>query len=128
MPSTKPRPRNSEQIKAFLDFVSGCQSAYALAVEDLQREDDRLQDLLHAIEFESNSKQRSKICTKLHQSRKERREYKDLVEETQDIVIFFQDPSHKKTLDHLVQLLGKVRKVEQHHTNRSYFNRVEKNN
>lgn len=128
MPSTNPCPRNSEQIKAFLDFISSCQSAYALAVEDLQREDDRLQDLLHAIEFESNSKKRSKTCTKLHQSRKDRREYKDLVEECQDIVAFFQDPGHKKTLDHLVQLLGKVRKVEQHHANRSYFNRVEKNN
>lgn len=114
----------SEQIKTFLDFVDECRSMHDIAYNNMKQEDARLQDLLHAIEFESNSKERSKICTKLHRSRTERRRNKDIVEETEEIVKFFQDPQHKKTLEQLKQLLGKVRKVEKYHREREYHQRV----
>ncbi len=115
---------NSDKIKDFLDFIEECQNAYALAHENMKREDDRLQDLLHAIEFETKARERSKMCTKLHNSRIERRNNKNVVELTEDIVSFFQEPQHKKTLEQLKQLLGKVRKIEKYHGSRGYKQRV----
>ena len=63
--------------------------------------------------------------TKLHKSRLDRRKYKDLMEETVDIVEFVSDSSHKKTFDKMKQLLGKVRKAESYHENRVYIRRIE---
>lgn len=114
----------SDQIKQFLDFVEQSRKAYAASVDSMKLEEKKLQDFLHDIEFESSSKERSKICTRLHISRKKRREYKDCVEELEEIVKFFQDPQHKKTLDQMTQLLGRVRKVEKYHKDRTYYHRV----
>lgn len=116
--------KNSEQIKAFLDFVEDCSSLNAMAREGISTEEKRQQDLLHMIEFETSSKKRGPIDTKLHRCRTSRRRYKDIFEETDDIVQFFREPQHKKTLEQLRQLLGKVRKVERYHQNRSYTLRV----
>ncbi|MBQ8802293.1 MAG: hypothetical protein IJZ53_01470 [Tyzzerella sp.] len=116
---------NSNKIKAFLDFIDECKNMHDLAFENMKKEDARLQDLLHAIEFETKTKERSKLCTKLHKSRIERREYKNAVELTEDIVNFFQEPQHKKTLDQMRQLLGKVRKVEKYHNDRVYNRKIE---
>ena len=114
----------SEKIKAFLDFVEENRKVHDMALESMKREEKKLQDFLHAIEFEPNAKERSKICTKLHQSRRARRGYKDLVEVSDPIVRFFQDPQHKRTLDKMTQLLGEVRKVEKYHRERQYYPRV----
>lgn len=37
---------------------------------------------------------------------------------------FFREPQHKRTLEQLRQLLGKVRKVEKYHENRYYIPRL----
>lgn len=79
---------------------------------------------MHEIEFEPRAKERSKLCTKLHLSRKERRRYKDIFEETDDIVQFFNTGNNKKMLEQMNQLIGKVRKVEKYHVNRTYILRL----
>lgn len=117
----------SEKIKAFLDFVEESRKVYNLSLEGMKKEEKKLQDFLHAIEFEPNSKERSKICTKLHQSRKDRRRYKDLVELYEPVVQFFQEPQNKKTLDRMTQLLGSVRRVEKYHRERTYTPKVKEN-
>lgn len=114
----------SEEIKRFIDFVGDSKKLYSVYQDELAREDKKVQDFLHAIEFEKSAKERSKICTKLHISRQNRRKYKDIVEEREEIVKFFQDPQHKKTLDQMTQLLGRVRKVEKYHAERTYYPRV----
>lgn len=114
----------SENIKSFLDFVDECHELNSMAAKSISTEEKRQQDLLHEIEFQDNSKKRGPICTKLHQSRKERRRYKDIFEETDEIVKFFREPQHKRTLEQLRQLLGKVRKVEKYHENRYYIPRL----
>lgn len=114
----------SEKIKAFLDFVDECMELNSIAKEEISKEEKRQQDLLHAIEFEPNGKKRGPIDTKLHKCRVERRKYKDIFEETDDIVRFFREPQHKKILDQMRQLLGTVRKVEKYHQNRHYINRI----
>lgn len=118
------RPVRSEEVKRFLDFVKESQDLYETAKKNMQQEDRRLQDFLHEIEFEPTAKKRSRICTRLHKSREDRRCYKDLVEETEDLVKFFEEPQNKKTLDKMVQLLGKLRKVEKYHRERTYYPRV----
>lgn len=114
----------SEEIKRFLDFVDESRNVYDTAMESMKQEDKKPQDFLHAVEFEASAKERSKICTRLHKSRNDRRRYKDTVEEREDLVMFFHDPQHKKTLEQLPQLLGRVRKVERYHADRTYTPRV----
>ena len=41
-----------------------------------------------------------------------------------DYDLWYMHKLHKKTLDHMTQLLGKVRKVEQYHEKRIYIPRV----
>lgn len=119
--------KTSEKIKDFLDFVDACGSLNNTARENISIEEKRTQDLLHQIEFESSSKRRGPIDTKLHRCRNKRRRYKDVFELTDDIVQFFQEPQHRKTLEQLRQLLGKVRKVERYHESRVYIPRIEGN-
>lgn len=114
----------SENIKFFLDFVEESRKLHEFALNQIKLEEKRQTDLLHAIEFEPSYKERSKLSTRLHKCRRDRRRFKDMAEEREEIVKFFQDPQNKKTLDHMTQLLGKVRKVEQYHEKRIYIPRV----
>lgn len=118
--------KTSEPIKQFLDFIRECEPRYTLAYEAVKTEEKRTQDFLHAIEFEPHAEERSKIATKMRASRIERRENKDIVEELEPIIEFMSDRNNKRAMDQLQQLLGKVRKVEKYHENRSYYPRVEK--
>lgn len=114
----------SEEIKRFLDFVDQSRKEYSSTMDGMHLEEKRLQDFLHAIVFAPTAKERSKICTKLHKSRQERRRQKDTVEELEALVKFFQEPQHKKTLDQMTQLLGRIRKVEKYLAERQYKPRV----
>ncbi len=115
----------SENLRAFLRFVNECQALNEMARKEVSKEDKRQQDLLHEIEFEPRAKERSKLCTQLHRSRLNRRKYKDIFEETDDIVQFFNVGQHKRVLDQMGQLIGKVRKVEKYHENRVYIPRLQ---
>ena len=115
----------SEEIKAFLDFIREVESHYMIALEAMKTEERRMQDFLHAIEFEPHAEERSKIATKMRASRIVRRENKDIVEELEPIVDFLSVQQNKKAIDQLTQLLGRIRKVEKYHENRSYHPRVE---
>lgn len=114
----------SEQIKSFLDFLDECQKLNSMAYNGVGEEDKRHQDLIHAIEFEHNSDEITKLGMRIHQNRVERRVYKDLFEVTDPVTQFIRDPQNKKALDQMRQLLGKVRKVEKHHENRVYIPRI----
>lgn len=114
----------SEQIKSFLDFVDECRELNSMAYSGVGEEDRRHQDLIHAIEFEDDPDEIARIGMRLHQSRVERRVYKDLFEVTDPVVQFSKDPQNKRALDSARQLLGKVRKVEKYHENRVYIPRI----
>ncbi|MBR6849648.1 MAG: hypothetical protein IKM88_05380 [Lachnospiraceae bacterium] len=118
--------KTSDSIKQFLDFIRECEPRYLMALEIVKTEEKRTQDFLHAIEFEPHAEERSKIATKMRASRIERRENKDIVEELEPIIEFMADRTNKKVIDQLSQLLGRVRKVEKYHENRSYYPRIEK--
>lgn len=118
--------KGSDEIKRFLDFIREAEPRYKFAREAVETENKRTQDFLHAIEFEPHAEERSKIATKMRASRIERRENKDIVEELEPIIEFMSVQSNKRAIDQLAQLLGKVRKVEKYHENRTYYPRVEK--
>ncbi|MGL6220445.1 MAG: hypothetical protein ACRC36_20530 [Lacrimispora sphenoides] len=69
----KNQPRPSEVIKDFLDYLVNSQKEYQAACTEMFAEDKKVQDFLHAIEFEKDSKVRSKISTQFHISRNCRR-------------------------------------------------------
>lgn len=115
----------SEYLTEFLNFVAEVQSQYRFCSEEAEIQEKLTQDYLHSLELDGLKRdERSKIATKLMINRKDRRYYKDRVEEFEPIVKFFDEPQNKKMLDKLKQVLGQVRKAENYHKDRKYVPRV----
>jgi hypothetical protein len=115
----------SEYISEFLNFISEAQSHYKFCYEEMETQDKLTQDYLHMLELDDlKCGERSKLATKLAINRKDRRYYRDRVEELEPIVRFFEDPQSKKVLDKLKEVLGQTRKAENYHKNRMYIPRV----
>ena len=115
----------SEQLTDFLNFISAAQSHYTFCNDEMKKQEQLTQDYLHSLELDSlNCSERSKLATKLVINRKDRRYYKDRVEELEPIITFFAEPQNKKVLDKLQQVLGQVRKQESYHKDRIYIPKV----
>lgn len=111
--------RRSEYIKLFLDFLKMADSEYAWSAEKEREQDALTQDILHCLELEEMGyHERARLGTYLSKVRRERRKYKDAVEELFPVVRFIQE--NKKLVNAMEQLLGEVRKQEKYHGNRSY--------
>lgn len=104
----------AEQLTEFLAFVDRCEAEYRLAGDAVKEEEKRLQDLLHGIEFSEGESEKNKVATKLKQSRRLRRENKDVMKRNQLIIEFFNDQNNKATLNKMRQLLGRQRKEEEY--------------
>lgn len=117
----------AERIGEFLKFVDECRDEYELAFEEVGKEDRRLQDLLHEMEFSPDRAARNRNATRLHDSRVHRRENKNLVQMNEEIVKFFSDRQNRAVLDKMRQLLRQQRKREEYlNGERTYTPRVEK--
>ena len=115
----------SEYISEFLNFVTEAKLQYNFCSEAVSNQDKLTQDYLHSLELDDlKCGERSKLATKLAINRKDRRYYKDRVEELEPIVKFFEEPQHKKVLDKLTQALGQTRRAESYHKDRVYVQRV----
>lgn len=115
----------SEQITNFLNFITAAQSHYKFCDDEMHKQEQLTQDYLHSLELDDlKCSERSKIATKLATNRKDRRYYKDRVEELEPIVTFFADQQNKKMLDRLQQVLGQVRKQENYHKDRTYTPKI----
>lgn len=104
--------RKSQVLAEFLKFIQECENEYDCAYEEVGREDRRLQDLLHEMEFAADRPERNKVATKLHRSRVQRRENKDIVQENEEIVTFFR--SQKALVNNMKEMLGRQRKKEEY--------------
>ena len=103
----------SEQITNFLNFITTAQSHYKFCDEEMKKQEALTQDYLHSLELDGlNCSERSKLATKLAINRKDRRYYKDRVEELEPIVQWASDPINIKAVNQLKQILGQVRKQE----------------
>lgn len=103
----------SDILSDFLNYISDCKEEYQAAYEAVGKEDKRLQDLLHELEFAPDENNKRRAGTKLQQSRRERRRRKDEMMRLELIVNFFNEPPHKSTLNKMRQLLGRQRKQEE---------------
>jgi hypothetical protein len=118
----------SDQIKVFTDLLIKTKQDYEYAmsmVSQLDKEFDL--DIGHEFEL-SPAKDKNKIATKARINRLDRRYYKNKAEEYEPIYKLITDPQNKKAFDQLTQVLGKVRKAESYHTERTYYPRVTKQN
>lgn len=104
----------AEALEDFLNYYDSSVLEYRYACDMVSEEDKRLQDLLHAMEFAKDRSERNKVATRLQQSRKSRRNNKDLVKMNEKLVKFFGDQKNRDTLNRLRQLLGQQRKEEEY--------------
>ena len=114
-----------DALKCVLDFFRDCPTRYQVAYDAMKEEEKLESDLLHKIELDAGYEERNRLATQLKQCLKRRRENKDILEELEPVLEFLEDRNNKKTVDKMVQLLGKMRKVEKYHKNRSYHPRIE---
>lgn len=107
-----PQKQPSEILQEFLDFLEVCRTEHKQAQADVAKEDAKRQDFLHAIEFENSCKERSKIATQEHLSRKRRRVAKDKVQELEKVVAFVNSEKNKPFLKALRGLVKEQQGVE----------------
>jgi hypothetical protein len=122
----------SEYITEFLNFVSDAKSHYKFCCDELNEQDKLTQDYLHSLELDDlKCNERSKLATKLAVNRKDRRYYKDRVEELEPFVGLWLKKdkdnvsrSCKEAINNIKNCLGNVRKQEEYHGDRRYKPRV----
>ena len=129
----------SKNIENFLNFYDAVKRDYDTAFEMVNQCDKLTQDLLHRLELESLSTgEKNKIATQLKYCRKDRRYWKDIVEETESFVNMFNQTeaslsdgkkkaeveANRRFINMLGETLGKTRRQEGYHANRSYKPRI----
>jgi hypothetical protein len=113
----------SEIISEFIKFLNDANFSYTYMLDQMKEQDGITQDILHTLELEElKYNERARLATKLAAARKQRRIFKDAVEELEPISDFLED--NKKLINNLGALVGTVRKQEKYHTNRKYYPRV----
>ena len=115
----------SEHISEFLNFVTEARTQHKLYSEEVAKQDKLTQDYLHSLEFDGlKCDERSKIATKLAINRKDRRYFKNRVEDLRPIVELFEKPQAKEVLNAMTKALGETRKSENYHKFGKYVPRV----
>ncbi len=119
------KKRQSEIVSEFIKLAGKAISIYDAAYKAVNTEDKLTSDLLHKMELEgTTSKIRSQIAVELRENRMDRRYYKDIAEELEPLYEFMSDPANRQAMKKLEQVLGKMRKAEAYHTDRTYYPRV----
>ena len=119
-------PKNpSEYITEFLNFLSSIESSYKFCLAEMKKQEQLTQDYLHSLELDNlKYEERNKMATKLAINRKDRRYYKDRVEEYEPIVKFLNEQKNKNVVNQLKQVLGECRRAENYHKDRFYIPKV----
>lgn len=125
----------SNRLSNFIDFYDEVISAYKYAY-DMVNECDKLKcDLLHKIELGlyEDTNEEKRIQTQLKYCLKDRRYYKDRVEELEPFAILFLSKDKERenitrTCSNAINLikntLGSVRRAEEYHKERTYKPRI----
>lgn len=102
-----------QALEEFLHYIDNITAEYNYAQSVVETEEKKMQDFVHAIELAKTRKERDKVTTRFHNSRKLRRENKNIVLLYEPIVNFFSEKNNKDALNRMRQLLGHQRKVEE---------------
>lgn len=119
MKNTQRQP--SELLQEFLNYIDQVKSEYEMAHEAVGKEDKRLQDFLHELEFAKDRSERNKISTKFQRSRQERRRQKDEVQRLELLVEFFNSQNHRNTFNKMRPLIEKQKKREEYLDGERYY-------
>ena len=107
-----------------INDLTELKSLFEFCKEQVEREQQITQDLLHAIELSENYKERYKYSTQLHYNRKRRRVYKTAIEVLEPLIEFIDKEDNKKCLNRLINLLGDRRKFKERTKERVYTPRI----
>ena len=113
----------SEVLSEFLAYIDRIRYDYKAAHDAVKKEEKRLQDLLHDIEFAEGENEKRRAGTRLQQSRRSRRRKKDEMMRLELVVQFFDEPTQKSTINKMRQLLGKQRKHEEFLNGERHYNK-----
>lgn len=113
----------SEVLSEFLAYIDRIRYDYKAAHDAVKKEEKRLQDLLHDIEFAEGENEKRRAGTRLQQSRRNRRRKKDEMMSLELVVQFFDEPTQKSTINKMRQLLGKQRKQEEFLDSERHYNK-----
>lgn len=113
---------HSEVIESFLNYIRSQIEEYNLNLQGLDEEQKITQDILHKLELEKlEYKEQCKLMTILKKNRRNRRKYKDTIEELQPLIDFFNSSEGNKLLKKMNDVLGSIRRVENYHNRRIYI-------
>lgn len=119
------KPQFSKFISEFCDLIASSKADYTWNREEVNRLDKLTQDYLHALELNGlDYKERARVATQLAATRKLRRASKDTVEVLEPLIVFLDSDKGKNMMNLMKETLGKTRKVEEKMSNRTYRNRV----
>lgn len=119
--------KNSEIISSFLKLIDSVSKEYQIAFDMVGEKDKETIDFMHEVELKKlKQNEKAKMMTRLVEIRKERRYWKNKVDEYQSLNELLNDKEFKKTIEQLKQVLGKVRKAENYLEDREYKPRVKK--
>lgn len=113
----------SEVLSEFLAYIDRIRYDYKAVHDAVKKEEKRLQDLLHDIEFAEGENEKRRAGTRLQQSRRNRRRKKDEMMRLELVVQFFDEPTQKSTINKMRQLLGKQRKQEEFLNGERHYNK-----
>ena len=113
----------SEVLSEFLAYIDRIRYDYKAAHDAVKKEEKRLQDLLHDIEFAEGENEKRRAGTRLQQGRRSRRRKKDEMMRLELVVQFFDEPTQKSTINKMRQLLGKQRKQEEFLNGERHYNK-----
>lgn len=115
----------SKSIEKFLWFQKDAIQQYKYCFNKVNECDKLTQDLLHKLELgDISSNEKNKIATQLKYCRKDRRYYKDKVEELEPFVKLFDQAMCKSSINEISNSLGAIRKMEKYHECRTYHPRI----
>lgn len=137
----------SKQIEQFLQFQTEANNRYLMAYAKVNECDKLTQDLLHKLELDNlTQSEKNKVATQLKYCRKDRRYWKDQVEELEPFIALFsvfgdrvvkvgsntidinRVEHNKKFINLLREVLGQTRKQEAYHADRTYKPRILREN
>lgn len=125
MSAKKTQPMLSENVKSFLDLCTQAVKDYNWNTQELERLNKLTQDYLHKLELEDLSyKEKGKIGVQLSRIRKQRRLHKDSVELLMPLINYLSTEKGKQQKNSLNEVLGQIRRSEEHLGERKYYFRI----
>lgn len=117
---------HSETIADFIKYIDEAKVAFDIAQKGLHEQEAIECDILHKMELGCTYEERCRLATKLTACLKERRYYKDIIDQTQPVMEWLNDGRNAAAFNQIKQMLGKVRKSEKYMETRTYRPRTDK--